>query len=558
MNENVSGTLECATEYAQAFTTWEVALLTTLNLTLVVTAVVGNFIVCVLLRFRYMRVFRYIKHWCSNRDGQQAIQVYRESSPHELWADEYPSSQHECSCGKPYSPAQPAVMGNRYVVFKAGRKLPIAYTGRKDEANVLNPTVTHRHSSQKHHTRIRLFRRHPRMGPKSSSITSMFLFNLSVADFLMALLIIPIHVTVEIIYLSWPLGYTMCKLSSYLQGISVFVSALTHVVISWDRVVLIYFPLRPRMTQRNAVTLIIAVWILACIIPFPMLVVNQLQEENYSTQCMEDWTVLFPNLVVNRTTIPPQFLFELEFWEGANIIVDISFAYTVLLMILQYFLPLGVICGTYAAIAIRIKSLQTPGERDQVRDLKLSRARHKMVKMLTTVAILYGLSQLPRHIVYLHGYLHHKFWQTSWSVRLWTAVSFIRDSSTCYNPFIYAWVNKNYRKEVNRLFRPLCTPYRLVCKRFAIFYRSISERSRGAGTTTTTPVTNSTHRGSQLRPIMFSETYNDMRLVNSVPNFGSRPPVMSNFYSVTLPVQSQCSVSNSRTMPHRGMSSRSR
>ncbi|VDP90249.1 unnamed protein product [Echinostoma caproni] len=250
-------------------------------------------------------------------------------------------------------------------------------------------------SGQTHPGRSRLVKRHIRVG-QQSSITSLFLFNLSLADFLMALLIIPIHVIVEIIYLSWPLGYTMCKLFSYLQGISVFVSALTHVVISWDRVVLVYFPLRPRISHRSAVGLIVGVWILACIIPFPMLVVNQLHEENFSAQCVEDWTVLFPNLIVNRTSNPPQFLFEMDLWIGAHLVVDISSAYTVLLMILQYFLPLGVICGTYAAIVFRVRRLQTPGERDQMRDQKLNRARQKVSYFdslyVANVAIIYEIS----------------------------------------------------------------------------------------------------------------------------------------------------------------------
>lgn len=377
-NDTVSITLDSVTDYAQAFTTWEVIMLAVVNFILVIVAVVGNLIVCVLLRFRYMRIFRCIKHWCSHRQSHPRFHMYRESSPHELWAEEYPSSQHECSCGKTYSPARPTLLGNRYVVFTTARKLPVTIAGNVDDDNGLNVAVTNRHLVHTHQTRIRAFRRYPRIAQHNSSITSLFLFNLSLADFLMALLIIPIHVIVEVIYLSWPLGYTMCKLTSYLQGISVFVSALTHVVISWDRVVLIYFPLRPRITQRNAIALIGTVWILACIIPFPMLVVNQLQEENHSTQCVEDWTVLFPSLIVNRTTTPPQFLFHLVFWEGTSVVVDVSSAYTVLLMILQYFLPLGVICGTYAAIAVRIKRLQTPGERDQMRDLNLSRARHKV------------------------------------------------------------------------------------------------------------------------------------------------------------------------------------
>ncbi|VDP95648.1 unnamed protein product [Echinostoma caproni] len=179
--------------------------------------------------------------------------------------------------------------------------------------------------------------------------------------------------------------------------------------------------------------------------------------------------------------------------------------------------------------------------------------------MLITVAILYGLSQLPRHIVYLHGSLHREFWQTSWSVRLWTAVSFTRDSSTCYNPFIYAWVNKNYRHEVYRLLRPLCAPCRLMRKRFTQIYREF--RHRGLRETNRHPVTTTNSAslpGTHIRSVFFKDTYDDVRVVNSVPNFGAQAPVLSNCYSVTLPIQNPDTGAVAPIVQHMSMISLSR
>ncbi|KAA3674728.1 uncharacterized protein DEA37_0007482 [Paragonimus westermani] len=85
-----------------------------------------------------------------------------------------------------------------------------------------------------------------------------------------------------------------------------------------------------------------------------------------------------------------------------------------------------------------------------------------MVKMLIIVAVMYGLSQLPRHVLYLHGSINQVFWYQSYSIRLWAVATFARDASTCFNPFIYAWVNKNFRKDVYSLFRPLFTLYHTI------------------------------------------------------------------------------------------------
>ncbi|CAH8571450.1 unnamed protein product [Heterobilharzia americana] len=318
------------------------------------------------------------------------------------WVDECPSSQHECSCGKT------CIVQNthRYLVFKSPQKLQKEgagnYAGSITITNNIGPVFSER---TKRKSRTNVYSRGS--GMRTTSITSLFLFNLSLADILMAVLCIPMNVVTEIVYLWWPLGEPLCKIVPYAQGVSVFVSALTHVLISWDRFVLVFFPLRPRMSHCKAVCLLVGVWILALIIPLPVPIVNKTVKRDNETFCVEDWSLLLSSVkstTGNNLTNLGQIKNELSitlFSHTTNMQIDV--VYTVVLLILQYFLPLGVICGTYAAIGIRVNRLQTPGERDSARDQKLTRAKRKMVKMLTLVALMYGLSQLPRHAIYLHA-----------------------------------------------------------------------------------------------------------------------------------------------------------
>ncbi|KAF5406170.1 hypothetical protein PHET_00286 [Paragonimus heterotremus] len=104
-----------------------------------------------------------------------------------------------------------------------------------------------------------------------------------------------------------------------------------------------------------------------------------------------------------------------------------------------------------------------------------------MVKMLTIVAVMYGLSQLPRHVLYLHGSINQVFWYQSYSIRLWAVATFARDASTCFNPFIYAWVNKNFRKDVYSLFKPLFTLYQTIRRKRFGSHRMQSDAPRGIG-----------------------------------------------------------------------------
>ncbi|CAH8568638.1 unnamed protein product [Schistosoma mattheei] len=445
------------------FTKSEVTFLVILFAAVIILAVVGNTIVCILLRFRYCNLLKCFTNTlgCKKKSTlSKSIHHHHHNHNHnnniDPWVDECPSSQHECSCGKT------CIVQNthRYVIFKSMHKQHEPgtsggnYAGSITVANNISvlPNEKRTNFTTKHKWKADNYLR----GMRTSSITSLFLFNLSLADILMAVLCIPMNVITEIVYLWWPLGEPLCKIVPYAQGVSVFVSALTHVLISWDRFVLVFFPLQPRMTQRKAIYLLLSVWILALIIPLPVPIVNRTIKRDNETFCIEDWSLLLSSIktinmdnFTNLEQIKNEITIQIN---DKSFILQIDVIYTILLMILQYFLPLGMICGTYTAIGIKVIRLQTPGERDSARDQKLTRAKRKMVKMLTLVALMYGLSQLPRHTIYLHGLINRDFWFKSYSIKAWAAANFARDSSTCYNPFIYAWINKNFRQDIYHLF----------------------------------------------------------------------------------------------------------
>ncbi|KAG5454628.1 RYamide receptor [Clonorchis sinensis] len=427
------------------FDLWEVVLLTILFSLLVFVAAVGNAIVCILLRLRYTRCARYIKS-VYFREAYKMVKrrTHREHLSGTLWDDERPSSHPDCNCKEL---AQNSKQENLHETILQKNSKPMTESRASQPKNGHNQGQhSERHSFGPNHPVP--FVHHRRTG-REPSITSLFLFNLSLADFLMAILCIPPYIVTEIAAFFWPFGETLCKLINYFQGISVFVNSLTHVVIALDRFVLVYFPLRPRIQHRTAVALLVGVWFFSCLIPLPIMIVNHVELSETGTYCVEDWSLLFSNLTTRGTT--PSREYFLTLYDG-ELILELRSTYTVILMFLQYFLPLGIICGTYSAIAVRVSGSQTPGEQDLHRDENLIRGRKKMIKMLIIVAVMYGLSHLPHHALYLHGSIHRTFWKQSWSTRLWALATLIRNSSTCYNPFIYAWTNKNFRKDVQHLF----------------------------------------------------------------------------------------------------------
>jgi neuropeptide Y receptor len=80
-----------------------------------------------------------------------------------------------------------------------------------------------------------------------------------------------------------------------LQAVSVFVSAYTLVAISVDRYMAIMWPLKPRMSKRQAKVIICVVWLVALGTALPILLLSNLIQPHIwyiecgKFVCQEKW-----------------------------------------------------------------------------------------------------------------------------------------------------------------------------------------------------------------------------------------------------------------------------
>lgn len=116
-------------------------------------------------------------------------------------------------------------------------------------------------------------------------------------------------------------------------------------------------PLKPRMTTCQALLTITVIWFLALSISFPMVIVTQIRVENITSG----------NETENIT-------YCYETWDKD----DQSIAYTLTVMIAQYFLPLGVLMFTYIMIAFAIWGKRPPGEKETNRDQRMAKSKRKV------------------------------------------------------------------------------------------------------------------------------------------------------------------------------------
>lgn len=164
------------------------------------------------------------------------------------------------------------------------------------------------------------------------SVTNIFLYNLSLTDILTTFAVIPISAVADIWLDRWPFGEAMCKIVPFIQCLSVTLTAFTHVLISCDRFLIVFWPLQRRrlLTPKKAKFVLLGLWLTASVQAIPNAIVGYLEKDR-SLRCAESWDQ------------------------------EQSKAYTLTLMILQYFIPLALLICSYSVIVWKLNATQVGG-----------------------------------------------------------------------------------------------------------------------------------------------------------------------------------------------------
>ena len=195
------------------------------------------------------------------------------------------------------------------------------------------------------------------------TVTNYFIVNLACSDIMMSVLCIPPTFIANLLMQYWPFGPILCPIVTYAQVVTVFLSAFTLLAISLDRYIAIIYPLRPRMTTKQAAIVITVIWFLSLAVPLPVAILSRIQTAPDANgvlrdQCIEDWPEMRHRYI-----------------------------YTLVIMVLQYFLPLFVLMFTYSRIAVVIWLTKAPGEAENNRDQRMAASKRKVSKIMHTISI---------------------------------------------------------------------------------------------------------------------------------------------------------------------------
>uniref|UniRef100_A0A671MDV0 Si:dkey-27p18.2 n=1 Tax=Sinocyclocheilus anshuiensis TaxID=1608454 RepID=A0A671MDV0_9TELE len=239
------------------------------------------------------------------------------------------------------------------------------------------------------------------------SVTSLFIMNLAIADILITLLNTPFTL-VRFVYSTWMFGKAMCHVSRFAQYCSVHVSVLTLVAIAIDR--------HQVSVLTNTYTDILTTKTLEYIISL---------------------LVSFSNNRVRMVCLPsfphPSDLF----WKYLDLAT----------FVLLYVLPLAIISSSYLVVAKKVWFRNAVGDVTLAQSATHRRRKKTTLKMLIAVVAVFAVCWFPLNCYIV--LLSSKVIQANNA--LYFIFHWLAMSSTCYNPFIYCWLNHSFRAELRAL-----------------------------------------------------------------------------------------------------------
>lgn len=260
-----------------------------------------------------------------------------------------------------------------------------------------------------------------RISRRMQNSTNHFIINMAASDLLMTMFCMPPAVQAAIVGpykmdFHGTLGIVVCKLVTFLQGVSVAVSVLTLLAISFDRFLAIVFPFAHFINLRVARLIISIIWLVSMVISAPLLYSVTLYDSDGETECTENWSPLFRE----------------------HAYID----YSIFVSVSLYVLPLTGIAALYSAIACELWKRRP----NQIHEQSTRKENRAVISMLVAIVVGFGLCWLPYQVRTIFLLIEHNFPES-----LTFAAMFLGYANSAVNPVILITFSKNYRQGIRNV-----------------------------------------------------------------------------------------------------------
>ncbi|KAF7489501.1 Tachykinin-like peptides receptor 86C [Sarcoptes scabiei] len=278
---------------------------------------------------------------------------------------------------------------------------------------------------------------------------NLYLANLAVADILICVCCMWVHLVNHLTAPAYVLGPFLCKINSFAQMTCLTSSVLSLSAIACDRYMAIMYPLRARVTKQKTGFVIFSIWIISLIISIPFYLSRRYETFkwiNYTqTTCLEEW--------------PYKMVYSSE-ENGCTKKHTLKTFYYTLVSTTLFFGPVLIMLTTYSAIIWILWGSKLPGEASENNLRHQKKSKRKVIKMVVVVLLVFVICWLPLQIILLYSIYFHSSNETlpSWFSNLIFYSYFIAYSNSVFNPLIYGGFNKNFRDALckNSLCKSFC------------------------------------------------------------------------------------------------------
>ncbi|KAK5871625.1 hypothetical protein PBY51_004493 [Eleginops maclovinus] len=288
------------------------------------------------------------------------------------------------------------------------------------------------------------------------TVTNLFILNLAISDLLVGIFCIPTTL-VDNLITGWPFSNSVCKMSGFVQGVSVSASVFTLVAIAVERFRCIVYPLQPKPTILVAKGAIVFIWLLAVVIMCPAAVALTVDKVPFHYMVHNnDFNQTFPLYTCYENFANPQ---------RRRVYTAVLFAHI-------YLVPLTVITLMYGSIGSKLGSSVIANREPQLANATvqaggrrggqpmISQKKIKVIKMLILVALLFMLSWLPLWTLMMmtdYAGLDRDQLDLLTSY-IFPFAHWLAFSNSSVNPIIYGYYNENFKKGFQAVCksRPFC------------------------------------------------------------------------------------------------------
>lgn len=267
-----------------------------------------------------------------------------------------------------------------------------------------------------------------------ANVTNIFIANMSLADLLVTLFAIPTSITQLYIENRWvggAFGVFTCKVANFSLYMSLAASVFTIVLISFERYLAIFYPLRGDDVRKPKIISGI-IWVCSFVFASPLLVMFNIEQDRSTGvyYCLTKWA---PD---------PRKTFE------------VLKVYFTMCFVVMYIIPVVFLAGLYYRIAFKLCVQTSPNSTPDNHSKRVRNSRRKVVRMLVGIVILFTICWLPAHVIHYMIVYENDLVKRIQDV---VVVSFwLCQANSSLNPCLYIVLNDRFRQDFGRVVIQIC------------------------------------------------------------------------------------------------------